>query len=75
MPGKTSLIKCLTGAERLQPKDQLFATLDVTVHPGRLERSGIEIFLVDTVGFVSDVPTRLISSFTATLQDVMLAVR
>ncbi|XP_060537136.1 putative GTP-binding protein 6 isoform X2 [Cylas formicarius] len=30
--GKTSIIKTLTDDENLTPKDQLFATLDVTVH-------------------------------------------
>ncbi|TMS20076.1 Putative GTP-binding protein 6 [Larimichthys crocea] len=34
--GKTTLIKALTGDSGLQPKNQLFATLDVTVHAGQL---------------------------------------
>ena len=34
--GKTSLIKALTGRDKLKPRDQLFATLDVTVHEMRL---------------------------------------
>lgn len=32
--GKTSLIKALTNEEKLEPKNKLFATLDVTAHPG-----------------------------------------
>nr|CAH7740115.1 unnamed protein product [Callosobruchus chinensis] len=71
--GKTCLIKSLTGEERLQPKDQLFATLDVTVHSGTLP-SGLEVLYVDTVGFLSDLPTNLIECFVATLEDAVLAV-
>ncbi|CAH2007911.1 unnamed protein product [Acanthoscelides obtectus] len=71
--GKTCLIKSLTGEERLQPKDQLFATLDVTVHSGLLP-SGLEVLYIDTVGFLSDLPTNLIECFVATLEDAVLAV-
>nr|CAH7727123.1 unnamed protein product [Callosobruchus chinensis] len=70
--GKTCLIKSLTGEETLQPKDQLFATLDVTVHSGPLP-SGLEVLYVDTVGFLSDLPTNLIECFVATLEDAVLA--
>lgn len=71
--GKTSIIKALTGEESLVPKDQLFATLDVTVHEGFLP-SGLQILYVDTVGFISDIPTNLIECFVATLEDALLAV-
>lgn len=70
--GKTSLIKALTGEEKLQPKNQLFATLDVTVHEGTLP-SKIKVVYVDTVGFISDIPTSLIEAFVATLEDALLA--
>ncbi|XP_072397336.1 putative GTP-binding protein 6 isoform X1 [Diabrotica undecimpunctata] len=70
--GKTCLIKALTGEDSLQPRDQLFATLDVTVHSGILP-SGLEILYVDTVGFLSDIPTDLIECFIATLEDAILA--
>ncbi|XP_071455198.1 putative GTP-binding protein 6 [Hetaerina americana] len=70
--GKTSLIKALTGEEALQPKDVLFATLDVTVHAGILP-SKLKVLYVDTVGFISDIPTNLIESFNATLEDALLA--
>lgn len=72
--GKTSIIKSLTGEEKLQPKNQLFATLDVTVHSGILP-SGMQVLYVDTVGFISDIPTNLIECFIATLEDAVLAVR
>nr|CAD7600995.1 unnamed protein product [Timema genevievae] len=70
--GKTSLIKALTGKATLQPKDQLFATLDVTVHEGYLP-SRLKVLYVDTVGFISDIPTELIEAFNATLEDALLA--
>ncbi|XP_972507.3 putative GTP-binding protein 6 [Tribolium castaneum] len=70
--GKTSLIKALTGEERLRPKNQLFATLDVTLHAGLLP-SGMKVLYVDTVGFISDIPTNLIECFVATLEDAVLA--
>lgn len=71
--GKTALIKALTGESSLQPKDQLFATLDVTLHSGILP-SGLQVLYVDTVGFLSDIPTNLIECFVATLEDVTFAV-
>lgn len=70
--GKTSLIKMLTGEESLKPKNKLFATLDVTMHAGILP-SKLEVLFVDTVGFISDIPTNLIECFVATLEDAMFA--
>ncbi|KAJ8979656.1 hypothetical protein NQ317_006367 [Molorchus minor] len=70
--GKTCLINALTGDESLQPRDQLFATLDVTVHSGILP-SGLEVLYVDTVGFISDLPTNLIECFVATLEDAIFS--
>ncbi|KAF2883004.1 hypothetical protein ILUMI_23142 [Ignelater luminosus] len=70
--GKTSLIKALTGDEKLQPKNYLFATLDVTMHAGKLP-STLEVIYVDTVGFISDIPTTLIECFTVTLEDALFA--
>jgi len=70
--GKTSLIKAITGTEKLEPKDELFATLDVTSHSTVLP-SQLESVMLDTVGFISDIPTTLIASFNATLEDAALA--
>ncbi|XP_046892920.1 putative GTP-binding protein 6 [Hypomesus transpacificus] len=67
--GKTTLIKALTGDAALQPRDQLFATLDVTVHAGPLP-SRMTVLYVDTIGFLSQLPHQLIDSFSATLEDV-----
>lgn len=70
--GKTSLVKALTGDKKLEPKDCLFATLDVTVHGGLLP-SNLKVLYIDTIGFISDIPTRLIEPFVATLEDAMFA--
>jgi len=70
--GKTSLIKVLTGDEDIEPIDQLFATLDVTAHAGRLPSHNTCIYM-DTVGFISDLPTDLIASFASTLEDAKQA--
>lgn len=68
--GKTSLIKALTGETSLQPRNQLFATLDVTAHAGLLP-CRLEVLYMDTVGFMSDLPTGLIECFVATLEDAL----
>lgn len=72
--GKTSLIKALTNQEKLEPKNKLFATLDVTAHMGRLP-CNLQIIYIDTIGFMSDIPTGLIQCFITTLEDAMNAVR
>ena len=70
--GKTSLIKALTGEENLKPENKLFATLDVTCHSGGLP-DNLQCIYIDTVGFLSDIPTKLIASFSATLEDAIQA--
>jgi GTP-binding protein HflX len=65
--GKTTLFNTLSGAE-LVARDQLFATLDPTIRKLSLER-GVEALLVDTVGFVRDLPHELIAAFKATLTE------
>ncbi len=69
--GKSTLFNRLTGAE-VMVKDMLFATLDPTMRGVKLP-SGREIIISDTVGFISDLPTHLIESFRATLEEVQLA--
>jgi len=70
--GKTSLIKAVTAAA-LEPRDALFATLDVTCHRATLPDSNLEVVFMDTVGFISDIPTALIASFSSTLEDALAA--
>eukprot|EP00071_Canis_lupus_P015885 XP_005641106.1 putative GTP-binding protein 6 isoform X2 [Canis lupus familiaris] len=67
--GKTTLIKALTGDDAVQPRDQLFATLDITAHAGWLP-SRVAVIYMDTIGFLSQLPHSLIESFSATLEDV-----
>ena len=71
--GKTTLIKALSKDETMEPKDMLFATLDTTVHAGKLP-CGQKVLFVDTIGFVSDLPHELVESFSSTLDDVTHAV-
>lgn len=70
--GKTSLIKALTGSGRLLPQDKLFATVDVRLFAGRLQRLS-HVLYIDTIGFISDIPSGLIESFKSTLEEVNLS--
>ena len=65
--GKTTLFNALAGAD-LVALDQLFATLDPTVRRLSLG-GGAEALLVDTVGFVRDLPHELVAAFRATLTE------
>ncbi|GAB5431909.1 MAG: GTPase HflX [Epibacterium sp.] len=69
--GKSTLFNRLTGAE-VMAKDMLFATLDPTMRRVELP-DGPEVILSDTVGFISDLPTELVASFRATLEEVLAA--
>ena len=69
--GKSTLFNRLTRAEVLA-EDMLFATLDPTLRGLRLPH-GARIMLSDTVGFISDLPTMLVSAFRATLEEVISA--
>ncbi len=69
--GKSTLFNRLTGADVLA-KDMPFATLDPTIRRLDLPTLG-EAALIDTVGFISDLPTHLIDSFQATLEEAMQA--
>jgi GTPase len=69
--GKSTLFNRLTRSEILAA-DMLFATLDPTVRLIKLPHGGSAI-LSDTVGFISNLPTTLISAFRATLEEVLAA--
>ena len=69
--GKSTLFNRLTRADVLA-KDMLFATLDPTLRAIKLPH-GSKVILSDTVGFISDLPTMLISAFRATLEEVLEA--
>ncbi len=69
--GKSTLFNALVNA-RAYAADQLFATLDTTTrqlvpaHGGAVAHS---ISLSDTVGFIRELPHKLIEAFEATLQE------
>jgi GTP-binding protein HflX len=67
--GKSTLFNRLTAAG-VVAKDMLFATLDPTARLIRLAH-GESLYLIDTVGFISELPTSLIAAFRATLEDVL----
>jgi len=69
--GKSTLFNYMTGAE-VFAKDMLFATLDPTMRAVQLP-SGMDVILSDTVGFISNLPTELVASFRATLEEVTAA--
>ena len=57
----------------MMPLDKLFATLDVTAHAGILPNT-MKVLYIDTVGFISNIPTALIEAFMVTMEDVIKAV-
>ena len=69
--GKTTLFNQLTGSSEFEA-DKMFATLD-TVTRKNLTPGSESIIYIDTVGFISDLPTSLIESFKATLDDLKSA--
>lgn len=66
--GKTSLMNALTGSE-LSARARPFETLDTTTRA--LTRHGGDVLLGDTVGFIRDLPERLLPSFASTLVDAL----
>ena len=66
--GKSTLFNALTKS-RAYAADQLFATLDTTTRNLFIEDAGRTVSLSDTVGFIRDLPHRLVEAFEATLQE------
>ena len=69
--GKTTLFNKLTESKQLA-EDKLFATLDSVTRKNKNPELG-PILFSDTVGFISDLPTQLIESFKATLDELKSA--
>ena len=69
--GKTTLFNRLTNSKQLA-EDKLFATLDSVTRKNIDPELG-PILFSDTVGFISDLPTQLIESFKATLDELQSA--
>lgn len=66
--GKSTLFNALVKARALAA-DQLFATLDTTTRALWLGSDVGAVSLSDTVGFIRDLPHKLVEAFQATLQE------
>ncbi len=69
--GKSTLLNQLSGSD-VMAKDMLFATLDTTTRAIELP-DGQPLLITDTVGFVRNLPHRLVEAFKATLEESVLA--
>jgi len=65
--GKSTLFNKLTKKNEYT-KDELFATLDTKI--SKLFLPSKKATIIDTVGFISNIPTQLIDAFKATLEEV-----
>lgn len=66
--GKSTLLNRLADAD-VYTADQLFATLDPTTRRVELPGGTVSLF-TDTVGFIQKLPTTLVASFRATLEEI-----
>ena len=69
--GKSTLFNALAHA-RAYEADQLFATLDTTTRRAWLRDAG-NITVSDTVGFIRELPHKLVAAFRATLEETVHA--
>ncbi|MDF2376968.1 MAG: GTPase HflX [Verrucomicrobiales bacterium] len=69
--GKSSLLNILAGSDVLA-EDKLFATLDPTTRRIELP-DGQPLLMTDTVGFVRNLPHRLVEAFKATLEEAVIS--
>jgi len=69
--GKSTLMNALTDAG-VYVEDRLFATLDTRTRQWMLE-GGKKALISDTVGFVRNLPHKLVASFKATLEEAVNA--
>jgi GTPase len=65
--GKSTLLNTLTSSDELV-EDKLFATLDPKSRRLRFPEEK-ELILIDTVGFIHDLPRELVNAFRATLEE------
>jgi len=66
--GKSTIFNYLT-KEKVFVKNQLFATLDTTMRKCLISNNK-NIILSDTVGFIKNLPTELVTSFKTTLDEI-----
>ena len=69
--GKSTLFNLLTKAN-VYAEDRLFATLQTTSRHLFIS-AGNEVILSDTVGFIRDLPSKLVAAFRATLEETIYA--
>ncbi len=69
--GKSTLLNALSQSD-IYAEDKLFATLDPTTRKIELP-NGQPLLITDTVGFIRNLPHRLVESFKATLEEAVLA--
>ncbi len=67
--GKSTIMNAMTDKCQYEA-DELFATLDATTKQIALSDT-FQVTLTDTVGFIQDLPTELISAFKSTLEESM----
>ena len=67
--GKSTLFNLITG-EKTWASNQLFATLDPLVRKVNIPGIAVAPLLIDTVGFMRDLPDALITAFHATLEEI-----
>ena len=65
--GKSTIMNALTNKTQYEA-DELFATLDATTKSIHLT-GNLQVTLTDTVGFIQDLPTELVTSFKSTLEE------
>jgi GTP-binding protein HflX len=66
--GKSTLFNLITGKKK-KAADVLFATLDSNVGKIYLQSIQKEILISDTIGFIQNLPTKLIEAFKSTLME------
>lgn len=64
--GKSTLMNLLTKAD-VYAKNELFATLDTTTRNMYID--GKQLLIIDTVGFIKNLPTEFIEAFGSTLEE------
>lgn len=76
--GKSTLMNALikdngpNGSKEVFVKDMLFASLSTSMRKAEFN-NGSEFLLIDTVGFVSKLPTNLVAAFKSTLEEIKYA--
>lgn len=69
--GKSTIVNALCDSS-IEAEDRLFMTLDPTARR-LITDQGLPLVLVDTVGFIRDLPRYLLDAFAATLEEVAAA--